>query len=184
MRCKGLCCPLGRTVSDYFYKIGCNRCWCCFDLCFKCTNNYLVDPGVKSDSRYAQIEEWFRSFNCWPMPLVTIVFCTIEIAYYAYLMQLPDVYNNELLRSDLIWKSNVRSDSWRWFTYSFCHGGKMHLTMNVALQFMLGLYVEFEHKVKYIFPRNIYILKLYLVGSNTDNLCSWCCNWILISFPG
>ena len=60
MRCKGLCCPLGGTCSEYLYKNGCNRCWCCFNPCFSFTNEYLIDIDLKSEEKYAQIEEWFR----------------------------------------------------------------------------------------------------------------------------
>ena len=38
---------------------------------------------------------------------------------------------------------------WRWFTYSFCHGSPLHLGLNVALQILIGVFVEFEHKVRH-----------------------------------
>ena len=60
---------------------------------------------------------------------------------------LTPFYNEALLNSDYIWLPHRRNDWWRWITYSFCHGGLQHLTVNVALQILLGIFVEFEHKV-------------------------------------
>ena len=36
----------------------------------------------------------------------------------------------------------------RWFTYSFLHGGFSHFFINFLFQIALGLFIEFEHKVK------------------------------------
>ena len=38
----------------------------------------------------------------------------------------------------------------RWFTYSFCHGGLTHLTMNIVSKALLGLFLEFQHKVCFV----------------------------------
>ena len=70
---------------------------------------------------------------------------------FQYLSNLPDIYINELRESPYIWKPELRSDWWRWFTYSWCHGSKTHLTMNLALQILLGIFVEFEHKVTLLY---------------------------------
>lgn len=147
MRCNGLCCPLGGRISENCDSNDCNRCWCCFDSCFTGIDRYLIDVNITNEDRFTQIEEWFRSFNCWPLPLVTIVFCIVEIVYYVYLTVQPDTYNSELLASDLIWKSDVRYEAWRWFTYSLCHGSATHLGLNITLQILIGIFVEFEHKV-------------------------------------
>ena len=148
MRCKGCLCPLDGAVSSFLYRNGLTRCWCCFNSCFRFVSSYLVDlSATKSYEANAQIEEWFRGYNCWPLPLVTIVFCTWEIYYYFLLASQSDVYNNLLLQSPFIWKPESRDELWRWFSYSLCHGSATHLGMNAALQVLLGIFIEFEHKV-------------------------------------
>ena len=49
-------------------------------------SNMGKDVGQPKEERYAQIEEWFRAFNCWPLPFVTIVCVIVEIAVFASLL--------------------------------------------------------------------------------------------------
>jgi len=158
LKCKGLICPLGGTISEKCFECGCTRCWCCFDECFHCIDDFLISDDGTKDERYSQIEEWFRAFNCWPLPLVTICAAVIEIVYFTQLYATENM-NDSLLKSPLIWKATHRKDFWRWFTYSFCHGSILHLVLNLICKILLGIFVEFEHKW-------VRTLIIYVLGSN------------------
>ena len=43
----------------------------------------------------------------------------------------------------------------RWFTYSFCHSGLGHLTNNIVSKALLGLLLEFQHKVCFVIPLTV-----------------------------
>lgn len=147
MRCKTLCCPLGSACSNRCYEAGMTRCWCCFDRMHDCTESFLIDENIPTRPQtYEQIEEWFRSFNCQPLPLVTIITTIIEVAYFMYLRGLPGDYNDNILASPLLWRYERKSVWYIWITYSFCHGSVTHLLSNLFLKVFLGLFVEMEHK--------------------------------------
>ncbi|CBY15075.1 unnamed protein product [Oikopleura dioica] len=102
-----------------------------------CTESFLIDENISPrPQKYEQIEEWFRSFNCQPLPLVTI------------------------LASPLLWQYEKKSVCYIWLTYSFSHGSLTHLLSNLFLKIFLGLFVEMEHKGLRVFI--IYSLGLAL----------------------
>ena len=126
MRCESVCCST--RIGNWFYGKGITRCFCCFDCCFNCVQNTLISDGEydselydrivkKSESAYTrehtnkmiETEEWFRGFNCWPLPLLTLTMCAIE-TYYFVMLSNADNYRNALLDTDLAWKLNSKNE--------------------------------------------------------------------------
>ena len=134
-----------------------------------------------------ETEEWFRGFNCWPLPLLTLSMCLIETYYYVMFTIAPD-YVDALLDTGLAWTPKTRNEThrfiiylvlnryinyFRWFTYSFLHGGSSHFFTNIMLQVMVGLLIEMEHKVAHQVLCNI-IYCSFIVGTIIVHLCNWC----------
>ena len=134
--------------------------------------------------------EWFRSFNCWPLPLLTLSMCLIETYYYVSLSMASD-HNDALHDTGLVWTPITRNEThrfisslptcilfqFRWFTYSFLHVDLSHFLGNILLQIMVGLWIEMEHKVMHqFFVRYFMILQcvrlsiIYVIGVISGSL--------------
>ena len=62
-----------------------------------------------------ETEEWFRGFNCWPLPLLTLSMCLIETYYYVTFSMEP-VYVDALLDTGLAWTPKTRNETHRFVT--------------------------------------------------------------------
>ena len=116
IRCESLCCSTG--VGNKLYENGITRCFCCFDCCFGFVQRHLISDGregLHSDpytNRMEETEEWFRGFNCWPLPLLTLIMCSIE-TYYFVMFSNADNYVNALLATDLAWTPTTKNETHR-----------------------------------------------------------------------
>ena len=110
MRCEGLCCSTQLEEMLYSeYKI--TRCFCCFNWCFGFVQRHLVSDGL-SGQKMIETEEWFRGFNCWPLPLLTLTMCSIE-TYYFIMLSNAENYQDALLATNLAWTKDSKYETHR-----------------------------------------------------------------------
>ena len=109
LRCNHFCCS--SILAERLRTAGCNRCWCCFDCCYSCcVDKRLVDHGKLHHERMIEAEEWMRGFSCWPLPLLTITMCLIELYYFVSFSTSPVGYREELKNSSLMWHPSHRDE--------------------------------------------------------------------------
>ena len=106
-RCKSFCCS--QTLAERLYFAGLNKCWCCFDCCYSFVENRLVSKQISHHERMEEAEEWMRDFSCWPLPILTITMCTIELYYFVHFSS-PNGYGEELKNSTLMWHPSHRDE--------------------------------------------------------------------------
>ena len=106
-RCKSFCCS--KTLAERLYFAGLNKCWCCFDCCYSFVENRLVSKQISHHERMEEAEEWMRDFSCWPLPILTITMCTIELYYFVHFSS-PNGYGEELKNSTLMWHPSHRDE--------------------------------------------------------------------------
>ena len=105
MRCEGLCCST-RLEKKLYRKYKITRCFCCFDCCFGFVQRHLVSDG-RSGQKMIETEEWFRGFNFWPLPLLTLAMCSIETYFFIKLSN-ADNYLDALQATNLAWTKNSK----------------------------------------------------------------------------
>ena len=175
LKCQSFCCS--QILAERLTFAGLNKCWCCFDRCYSFVDKRLISDWNANNQRIEETEEWMSGFSCWPLPILTITICAIELYYFTSLLTSPEEYMEELKNSTLIWHPSHRDEyhryvqfsekevshekeaiifyfHLRWFTYSFLHVGFSHFFINFLFQIALGLLIEFEHKVKIVFEKN------------------------------
>ena len=108
LRCKSFCCS--QTLAERLYSAGLNKCWCCFECCYSwCVEKRLVNRRKPDHERMEEAEEWMRDFSCWPLPILTITMCTIELYYFVHFSS-PNGYGEELKNSTLMWHPSHRDE--------------------------------------------------------------------------
>ena len=110
MRCEGLCCST-RLEKKLYRKYKITRCFCCFDCCFGFVQRHLVSDG-RSGQKMIETEEWFRGFNFWPLPLLTLAMCSIETYFFIKLSK-ADNYLDALQATNLAWTKNSKYETHR-----------------------------------------------------------------------
>ena len=108
LRCKSFCCS--QTLAERLYFAGLNKCWCCFDCCYFCVENCLVSKQKSHHERIEETEEWMKGFSCWPLPILTITMCTIQLYFFVSFSLSPNGYTEELWNSTMIWHPSHRDE--------------------------------------------------------------------------
>ena len=109
LRCKSFCCS--QTLAERLNFAGLNKCLCCFDCCYSCcVEKLLVDRRKPDHERMVEAEEWMRGFSCWPLPILTITMCTIQLYFFVSFSLSPNDYTEELWNSTMIWHPSHRDD--------------------------------------------------------------------------
>ena len=108
-RCKSFCCS--QTLAERLYSAGLNKCWCCFECCYSwCVEKRLVNHRKPDHVRIEGAEEWMRDFSCWPLPILTITMCTIQLYFFVSFSLSPNGYTEELWNSTMIWHPSHRDE--------------------------------------------------------------------------
>ncbi|KAG2458705.1 RHBL3 protein, partial [Polypterus senegalus] len=136
---------------------------------------------------------YYDSYTCWPPPCfmitVTIVEATLspsishmtglilcsQVAVFVYYGLVLDrwvlqVSHPHFLKGPLIYHPKLRIQAWRYVSYIFMHTGIEHLSLNVALQLLVGVPLEMVHGA-------MRIGLLYIFGvlaGNTSTLSGSC----------
>ena len=111
MRCESICYSTG--IGNRLYRSGITRCFCCFDCCFGFVQQHLISDGRTGQyndahtNRMEETEEWFRGFNCWPLPWLTLAMCSFE-TYHFIMLSNADNYLDALLATNLAWTKDSK----------------------------------------------------------------------------
>ena len=108
LRCQSFCCS--PIFAERLSISGLNKCWCCFDCCFSLVDKRLASNRKGNNERIEETEEWMRGFSCWPLPILTITMCTIELYYFVSFSTSPEGYQEELKNSTLVWHPSHRDE--------------------------------------------------------------------------
>ena len=108
-RFKSFCCS--QTLAERLNFAGLNKCWCCFDICYTLVVTQLGSKQKEQkEKRVEEIEEWMRGFSCWPLPILTITMCTIQLYFFVSFSLSPNDYKEELFNSTMIWDPSHRDE--------------------------------------------------------------------------
>ena len=107
-RCKSFCCS--RNLAERITIAGLNKFWCCFDCCYSFVDKKLVNDRKETHERIEETEEWMRSCSCWPLPVLTITMCTIQLYYFVSISISAIDYEKELENSTLTWHPSHRDE--------------------------------------------------------------------------
>ncbi|XP_028674703.1 rhomboid-related protein 3 isoform X3 [Erpetoichthys calabaricus] len=122
----------------------------------------LEEPGLNASQRlirhvaYETLpreidRKWYYdSYTCWPPPCFMITVTIVEVAVFVYYGLVLDrwvlqVSHPHFLKGPLIYHPKLRIQAWRYVSYIFMHTGIEHLSLNVALQLLVGVPLEMVH---------------------------------------
>ena len=108
LRCKSFCCS--QTLAKRLNLAGLNKCWCCFDCCYSFVENWLVNKQKSHHERIEETEGFMKDFSCWPLPILTITMCTIQLYFFVSFSLSPNGYTEELWNSTMIWHPSHRDE--------------------------------------------------------------------------
>lgn len=124
-------------------------------------------------------EEYEANRACCPPPLFVIFIILANICVFLYYCLTMKQFENLIsLNSSLIYNPDKKSQLWRFFTYSFLHGGILHLLSNIILLIIFGITLETVHKAHRVAPIffcgviaaslsvSVFDPKSYLLGSS------------------
>jgi rhomboid-related protein 1/2/3 len=124
--------------------------------------------------KYVEDELYISQFNClpppWFIPLVSLVIIGVFIWYAVELAKAgtPVTWLTGVpTYSPLIYCPSRRYEAWRFITYAFMHSGYQHIVMNLILQIIIGVPLEWVHKWRVI---PIYIGGI-IAGSLGQSVC-------------
>ncbi|MBN3294346.1 RHBL3 protein, partial [Polypterus senegalus] len=121
----------------------------------------LEEPGLNASQRlirhvaYETLpreidRKWYYdSYTCWPPPcfMITVTIVEAMFVYYGLVLDrwVLQVSHPHFLKGPLIYHPKLRIQAWRYVSYIFMHTGIEHLSLNVALQLLVGVPLEMVH---------------------------------------
>ncbi|XP_057698821.1 rhomboid-related protein 3 isoform X3 [Corythoichthys intestinalis] len=93
---------------------------------------------------------YFDSYNYWPPPWLILTITILEVFVFFYYGCLLDrlvlqVSSPSFLKSPLPYHPQLRAQAWRYLSYIFMHTGIEHLSLNMAMQLLVGVPLEMVH---------------------------------------
>nr|XP_054607750.1 rhomboid-related protein 3 isoform X5 [Nothobranchius furzeri] len=93
---------------------------------------------------------YFDSYTYCPPPWFILAITMAEVAVFIYYgIQLDrlvlQVSSPSFLKSPLPYHPQLRAQAWRYFSYIFMHTGIEHLSLNMAMQLLVGVPLEMVH---------------------------------------
>ncbi|XP_018526075.2 rhomboid-related protein 3, partial [Lates calcarifer] len=93
---------------------------------------------------------YFDSYTYCPPPLLILAITIAEVAVFMYYgFQLDrlvlQVSSPSFLKSPLPYHPQLRAQAWRYLSYCFMHTGIEHLSLNMAMQLLVGVPLEMVH---------------------------------------
>ncbi|KAK1886757.1 Rhomboid-related protein 3 [Dissostichus eleginoides] len=93
---------------------------------------------------------YFDSYTYCPPPWLILAITIAEVAVFMYYgFQLDrlvlQVSSPTFLKSPLPYHPQLRAQAWRYLTYIFMHTGIEHLSLNMAMQLLVGVPLEMVH---------------------------------------
>ncbi|XP_014908910.1 rhomboid-related protein 3 isoform X1 [Poecilia latipinna] len=116
---------------------------------------------------------YFDSYTYCPPPWFILAITIAEVAVFMYYgIQLDrlvlQVSSPSFLKSPLPYHPQLRAQAWRYFSYIFMHTGIEHLSLNMAMQLLVGVPLEMVHGALRI--GLIYVCGVLAGGDNSSNL--------------
>ncbi|XP_061627578.1 rhomboid-related protein 3 isoform X2 [Phyllopteryx taeniolatus] len=95
---------------------------------------------------------YFDSYNYWPPPWLILTITILEVFVFFYYgchldRLVLQVSSPSFLKSPLPYHPQLRAQAWRYLTYIFMHTGIEHLSLNMAMQLLVGVPLEMVHGV-------------------------------------
>ncbi|WKY00195.1 hypothetical protein Q1695_014782 [Nippostrongylus brasiliensis] len=169
---------------------------------------YLIADQVITPQQRVEVHSYIDEYSCCPPPLFILLISIIEVAVFFYYYwtepHSPDedifsvcagcYVNNQV--GPLLFAPKLRSQVWRFFSYTLLHAGLIHLLGNIIVQLVIGVPLEVVHKPWRIGP--LYLMavltgallqytldpKVYMVGASagvyallTAHLANVVMNW-------
>ncbi|KAJ0050671.1 hypothetical protein NL108_005064, partial [Boleophthalmus pectinirostris] len=93
---------------------------------------------------------YFDSYNYCPPPWLILAITIAEVAvfiYYGFKLDrlVLQVSSPLFLKSPLPYHPQLRAQAWRYLSYIFMHTGIEHLSLNMAMQLLVGVPLEMVH---------------------------------------
>lgn len=116
-------------------------------------------PSTQSNRNADVVDGHYEDqMKFWPPPLTMIIFSALELTCFIADIVLTEEYKagieniqtygqktNGPAAQLFMYNPFKRHEVWRFLTYMFVHVGIVHIALNIAIQIMLGTFLEFVH---------------------------------------
>ena len=107
LSCRTFC--RSKILAERLASAGLNKFWCCFECCFLLVDKLVSDEN-QPQKRMEQTEECMRGCNCWPLPILIIIICIIDLYYFVSFSISSNGYVYELVNSNLAWDPEYKNE--------------------------------------------------------------------------